>query len=319
MIPIVSIIVPVYNSYPYLAKCLESVISQSFDRWECLLIDDGATDGSGDICDAWAEKDSRFRVFHQENRGVSTARNRGIIEGIGDFIAFIDSDDWVNEDYIADMVNQMDISVGLVVSGLYYESDETTRAFSPTSEIELIYKEQSSKWVQFIGLLYGPYGKLYRKSLISRYKIAFPDSMSLGEDMLFNLDYLRHIEKVKFIPKANYHYWVQDHNTLSRKARNDRFDIEYSLWNARALFFSEKALWNDELKDYMATQLWGIVYDGIFRYGKPSINYLNHVLSIPEIDSMRGSSALFHSSEYIKNAILRRDYLFFYLLRRLKP
>ena len=92
---LISIIIPVYNAEKYLNRCLDSVLAQTFTNWECLLIDDGSKDLSGKICDEYVSKDSRFRVFHKENGGVSVARNLGIRESLGEWIYFCDSDDYV--------------------------------------------------------------------------------------------------------------------------------------------------------------------------------------------------------------------------------
>ena len=96
--PLVTIIIPVYNVEKFLPQCLDSILSQTFTDWECILIDDGSPDNSGAICDEYAQQDSRFRVIHQENKGVSAARNAGLDVAKGEWIAFVDSDDWVERD-----------------------------------------------------------------------------------------------------------------------------------------------------------------------------------------------------------------------------
>lgn len=97
--PKISIIVPVYKVEKYLHRCLDSIVAQTFTDWECILVDDGSPDGSGKICDEYAEKDGRFKVFHQENQGVSAARNKGLDNAKGEWIGFVDSDDWVSKEY----------------------------------------------------------------------------------------------------------------------------------------------------------------------------------------------------------------------------
>ena len=176
MNPIVSIIIPVYNVEKYLNQCLESVLHQSFPDWECFIVDDGSTDRSGTICDAWAQVDSRFKVIHKSNEGVSSARNFVLNSATGKYISFIDSDDWVDEDYLSDMLNSIDPSTGLVVSGLDYEDSRNPRSLFPPSEILINFlgKGDSSDWIPYINLLYGPCVKLYRKSIISRYGLFFP-------------------------------------------------------------------------------------------------------------------------------------------------
>ena len=116
--PFISIIVPVYNAERYIDKCVESVIQQSYRNWELLLIDDGSTDKSGILCDGYEQIDNRIRVIHKPNGGVGSARNTGIESASGDFITFIDSDDWVEVDYIQDFVNKSPMKDSIIVSGL---------------------------------------------------------------------------------------------------------------------------------------------------------------------------------------------------------
>ena len=105
MNPLISLVIPVYNVEKYLDKCMESVLAQTYDNYEVILVDDGSTDNSGKMCDEYAERDSRVTVYHQKNSGVSVARNVGIENAKGEFISFIDSDDWVDESYLEKLVN----------------------------------------------------------------------------------------------------------------------------------------------------------------------------------------------------------------------
>ena len=102
--PKVSLIIPVYNVLAFLDHCLDSVLSQTFKDVEIIVIDDGSTDGGGRLCDAYAERDVRIQVFHTENRGLSAARNLGLEKATGDYVAFLDSDDWIEEDFLQRMV-----------------------------------------------------------------------------------------------------------------------------------------------------------------------------------------------------------------------
>ena len=103
--PLVSIIVPVYNVEPYLTKCITSIIKQTYRKIEIILVNDGSSDGCGKICDEFAKKDERIRVFHTENKGLSAARNYGIARASGDYLDFVDSDDWIEPDMFAFLVN----------------------------------------------------------------------------------------------------------------------------------------------------------------------------------------------------------------------
>ena len=318
MSSVVSIIIPVYNVAPFLEVCLQSVADQTFKEWECILVDDGSTDGSGVICDNWLEKDQRFRVIHQSNRGVSVARNTGISVAVGKYMVFVDADDWVEETYLSDLLEKSDDSVDMILSGIVQERTDGISRICPSRVINLKLSagNHSTDWVEYINLLYGPTAILYKNSIIKDKSLIFPEKQSLGEDMIFNLSYLDHSSNVLIIPKADYHYRILEGDSLSTKYRVNRFEIEYGLWKRRKSFFDKKGIWNKDLMDYMVVQLWGIVYNGVFNVKRPSMKYLRDVLSIPEIDLLKNSS--YNTSPRIRKAITTRDCLFFYILRRIK-
>lgn len=108
MNPLISVIVPVYNVERYLNQCIDSILAQTYKDFELILVDDGSKDKSGEICDEYVKKDSRIRVFHKKNGGVSSARNYGIDNAQGTYICFVDSDDWVDETYLEDMLKPGD-------------------------------------------------------------------------------------------------------------------------------------------------------------------------------------------------------------------
>lgn len=318
MSSVVSIIIPVYNAAPFLEVCLQSVAGQTFKEWECILVDDGSTDGSGVICDYWLDNDQRYRVIHQSNRGVSVARNVGISVAVGKYIVFIDADDWVEQTYLSDLLEQSNDSTDMILSGIIQERKDGISGICPSKEIviQLSAGAQSSDWVEYINLLYGPTAILYRNSIIKENSLIFPEQQSLGEDMIFNLSYLEQVSNALIIPKANYHYRILDGDSLSTMHRYNRFEIEYDLWKRRKSFFDKKGIWNKELMDYMVVQLWGIVYNGVFNVKRPSMKYLRDVLRIPEIDWLKKST--YNTSPRIRKAIISRNCLFFYILRRIK-
>lgn len=121
MNPKISVIVPVYNVEKYLHRCIDSILAQTFTDFELLLIDDGSTDGSGAICDEYATKDNRVRVFHKENGGVSSARNLGLDNMRGGYLTFVDSDDWVDSTYLGELIEYSDAD--LVVSDFIVEGE----------------------------------------------------------------------------------------------------------------------------------------------------------------------------------------------------
>ena len=141
--PKISVIVPVYNAEKYLHRCIDSILNQTFPDFELLLIDDGSKDQSGEICDEYAKKDSRVKVFHKENGGVSSARNVGIDNAVGEYICFCDSDDWVEKTWLLSFFERMCDNDMLITSFNIYENEKKVefKSFVSLSDKRLIIKE----------------------------------------------------------------------------------------------------------------------------------------------------------------------------------
>ena len=317
----ISIIIPVYNVASYLNRCVTSIINQEMTNWECILVDDGSTDGSGEICDHFSILDSRISVIHQKNQGVSIARNRGIKEAKGEFICFVDSDDWVSEKYLSDLTKGLkNESIDMVVTGINQEfSNHSSKTIKPNRLIQMkLQNAYTQVFVDYAELFYGPVCILYKLSIIKDHNLSFPENLSLGEDMLFNLRYMNHIRMIMLAPYANYFYRIQNSNTLMTIYRDDRFFIEYELWKFREEFLKKHRMWNNISQEYMYRQLWGIVYNGIFNKRKPTISYMKKIMETKEIEDLKGYYELFNTKPWIKKAIIRRAYIFFYLTRIIK-
>jgi len=208
-VPEVSIIVPVYNSEKYLSKCINSIRNQKFQDFEILLIDDGSDDNSGKICDLFEKKDKRIKVIHQNNSGVSAARNKGISVARGRFISFIDSDDYIDPDMIGEMVHAMENNnTGMVICGFrcVNEHGDFIRKVIIHQKTDVIWsKEQTLK--EIFAMPQTIYGyccnKMFRKELVSK---EFECGIRIGEDLLFVVNYLKNINLTVYIPKALYNY-----------------------------------------------------------------------------------------------------------------
>lgn len=315
----ISVIIPVFNVAEYLSRCMASIISQSFQDWECILIDDGSTDGSGILCDRWAEKDPRITVLHQQNAGVSSARNRGINLAKGEYIAFVDSDDTLEPSYLSMLFNAVSaLRADLIVCGMetIYQ-DGSMKVSSPTTSgfftldsnhiSDLLDLERAT-------LLYGPVVKLFRKRIITDQHLLFDETQDYGEDLLFNLSYLRFSGSIVRVPQALYHYYRRE-NTLSTVFRTDCFKVDYNQWKALRSFHEETGLMNEEVMRYLSQRLWGIIYDALFAFPKhpdASLSYLKRVLSVPEIDTLCQYEDVFRCASWIKRRILRRKAIWFY-------
>lgn len=199
----ISLIIPVYNVAPYLRKCLDSILYQDSRDWEALLIDDGSTDASGAICDEYAGKDSRFRVFHKENGGVSSARNVGLDNAKGDWIWFVDGDDWIKTDSIGKLSQaSAQYDCDMIIFGIeYYGEDlnvvgvEKRNLVVDKSKDEII-----SPWD------YPPQNYLVRLSVINEYNLRFSEGVPMGEDLEFQYKCLICCRRPISIPDILYCY-----------------------------------------------------------------------------------------------------------------
>lgn len=207
--PKISVIVPVYNDEQYLPRCIDSILAQTFADFELLLIDDGSKDHSSEICDEYAEKDRRIRVFHKENGGVSSARNLGLDNAIGEWIAFVDSDDKIEKGYLYNLcINSNDVD--FVICG-YKQDGRICKTvvykegiFNMHSYDDLSYFNRSE--IESKCLFYCPWRKLFKNKLIKENHIKFDESMFLGEDTCFLISYVKYVNKLKVINDTSYIY-----------------------------------------------------------------------------------------------------------------
>lgn len=219
----ISIIVPVYNTKNYLHKCIQSVIGQTYSDWELILVDDGSTDGSSEICDHYSVQYNNIRTIHLVNGGVSNARNKGIDNALGEWITFLDSDDWLSPDYIAacfqqdavEMTNLVLLPVCIVSSGMERPyGGNYPRIDSITTE------EMNCSTADFI-LGYGiTIAKVYHRGLLNQYGIRFDTNLSTHEDHLFYLSYLSHVKSFYFRHIGMYNYMLGNGNNQTSLSRN---------------------------------------------------------------------------------------------------
>lgn len=203
-----SIVVPVYNVRAYLPQCLESLIGQTYRNLEIICVDDGSTDGSGAILDEYAAKDDRIKVIHQENAGVSAARNRGLDFAVGEYVTFVDGDDWIERDgYEKAMVGAME-NVDIIHFGTCLDSwGETEEA----KKLQQWFSCQLPDGIQPLPVLYGVMNsnvtnKLYRRALIEKYGIRFPEHVAYAEDLAFHYFFVSVAQRVYTLGDKIYHY-----------------------------------------------------------------------------------------------------------------
>ena len=245
----ISVVVPIYKAENYLPQCVDSILTQTFTDFELLLVDDGSPDRCGKICDAYAAKDNRVRVFHQENKGPSAARNLGLAEAVGKYITFVDADDMVAETYLeklfsaAEAVDASQAICGVIftwgttaIPGGHYFGNAVIEQKDILDKIidPLAFHEDK---VQHQGLQY-VYGRIYRKEIIDRFGLRFDESMRYAEDWLFNIDFYRYAQRVVFVEERLYEYCQRD-GSLSKKYRPNRFEDEVKIGKLFRQWFPE--------------------------------------------------------------------------------
>ena len=207
-VPEISVIVPVYKVEEYLPQCVDSILVQTFTNFELLLVDDGSPDRCGEICEEYAGKDTRIRVFHQQNSGVSAARNIGLQHAKGTYIVFVDSDDWVSTDYLLHLYKSLpDTGIGLVMGGaLKYSIDGKLIGKITLPEIFI---------GSNIGEGFAEYGldrfgfsrsKLYSAELIRENKLCFDCNVHCMEDLIFMIDYILLSDYIRLCNFMDYNY-----------------------------------------------------------------------------------------------------------------
>lgn len=236
MPPTFSIIIPVYNVAPYLRECLDSVLAQTFTDWECICVDDGSTDGSGAILDEYADKDARFKVLHQQNAGPSVARNLGIENAKGEWLSFVDADDFIPSDYLsafAIVPEKADINW---FSVKYLFEDKTTMIVgydsnglvSNKSEIlhhisRLLHNDTKK---DFLGYTVN---KFFRTELIRQANTRFTPGLNLCEDEVFTLEVLQFAQTIRIDDRNGYFYrWHSQGLTQSGKKKLDKLVDSYA-------------------------------------------------------------------------------------------
>lgn len=224
-IPLISIIVPVYNSAPYLNKCLDSIARQSFKDWECVLVNDGSTDKSGEICREFEKQDDRFVLINQPNSGVSRARNNGIERARGKFITFVDSDDYIKEDYLLAFLRCHPQEKSLTISGLI-SKNRYEEYISFKYEDSLNISDNINELIVKNDLLKdgGPVNKLFDLNLIRYYNLRFDESLSYHEDHIFVYTYYLYLKEINLTSYCGYYYMYygeQSNNSLSRLGKKN--------------------------------------------------------------------------------------------------
>ena len=220
--PPFSIIVPVYNDENNLTRCLDSIISQTFTDFECLLIDDGSTDNSPAICDEYAKKNSRIRVFHKNNEGISKTRQFGINNATGRFTVFVDSDDWIESSLLQKAVQVIDTAKADIIFMDFYDENSLGKERYVPQNISVQDINAVIRHVFEQKLYSCLWNVILKRDLYLFNNISFIEGINYGEDSLFVIELLLNNPKIEYLSGAYYHHTF-NHNSFTRKNKKNRY------------------------------------------------------------------------------------------------
>ncbi len=210
----ISIIIPAYNSEMYIDKCIESIVNQTYIDWEIIIVIDGSEDHTEEKARVWEEKNTNIRVLSQKNQGAGPARNNGLCHATGEYVMFIDPDDWIERTMLEVYIREIDSNNGcdLLISDSicdYYDGNKYLYSdFKKVEPLSCCSKEEirHQYFKLFVnGLVRGPVCKLYKKEIIDKYRLGFP-SLRRSQDIVFNYLYYDHISSIKVFDSHFYHY-----------------------------------------------------------------------------------------------------------------
>lgn len=323
----ISVIVPVYNVENYLDKCIQSILSQSYKNFELILIEDGSTDRSKDICNKWQKIDTRITIIHQKNSGVSRSRNKGLSISKGKYIAFIDSDDWIAKDYLQTFITYVKkYDVDIIASGTYnYYNNAPIEKIQLTETGCLDFKKANQYYQMMTSQhMTSPTCKLYKKALIDNYNILFNEKINLAEDREFNLKYMSIVKTGYITSYVGYYYRRNIENSLTHQKHNTKFKYDCIHWKFSLNNYFERGFYNiDYIDTYLSNELYNIVNDQLINDSKEYslFKFANHVKSYyPQIDFtyLVKNKNKIKSPYWKKTIITKQKLLFLFIIYKIR-
>lgn len=302
---LVSIIVPIYNKAQYLDQCILSILGQSCQSLQLLLIDDGSTDGCPEICRRYASMDSRVQVLSEPNRGVSAARNLGLDHAKGRYVAFVDSDDWIGTDYAKHLTDGMKNGECQMAVCNYYEyywqengRMEPKDYCKGQRTLKQYLLDMAKKPIHnYYGVLWN---RCFERRIIEDAGLRFDMSLRYGEDTAFILNYLSHVRQVNTLPEMDYYYRYAIRSAVTKTSRDNRQHIE----QAAAVYRNYKDLW--------CKLGWYGRYKKLVQFTGARI-YFDERQWLPQEDWL-----FLYDKCLRENGFSRADYLFFAVMRTAK-
>ena len=247
---LISIIVPVYNVEKYIHKCIDSIINQTYKNLEILLIDDGSTDNSSSICDKYEKLDSRIKVIHKKNNCAAAARNTGLEVATGEYIAFVDSDDFIDKNMYKDMIEKsLKYDCDLVMCDCYKVCGDNKEKFTHNIRggfynKEQLYKEYFDKLLMKDDINYPPTISncvcLIKKEIIKNNNLKYVEGIRFSEDLLFGSQIMYYVERFYYMKDKYYYNYISNPLSVTSTYYEGKWDIFLKLYEEIRLFFKEK-------------------------------------------------------------------------------
>lgn len=271
---LISVVVPCYNVEKYLEKCVQSIVCQTYTNLEIILVDDGAKDSTPQLCDKLALTDSRIKVIHKANGGLSDARNAGLAVASGKFITFFDSDDWIEPDTIKKAYEKMLVdNLDLVVWGYVadFVDDNETVLNSRKCMVNGICEKGNADVLtkkNTLGLSGYAWNKLYKTNIIKENNLVFDKGISLVEDILFNSKYFCQCKKIEFIDYIGNHYIQRGRVTLGTKRYENIFELKLMGCEAREKILKYFDVEDNDIRKIMSSFYYGALKAAILNIKK---------------------------------------------------
>ena len=321
-----SVIIPVYNVEKYIDRCLKSVISQNYDDLEIIVVDNGSTDRSGSICDIYANEDANISVYHIENHGVGSARNFGLSKARGEFIYFVDSDDYLVGNLFAEFEDKLTPDLDLLVFS-YYNSFEQEMTEKNRKKKVLPYNGSYDKYdfskifkdLFLSDMLYTVWNKLYRREFLIENNISF-EKYELGEDVRFNLNAYRNVNKV-YLSQDSYYVYVIGRKGSAMSSYNPK-RLQYQLQELE-LVDSLLKDWNIDSSNLDNTVKARILMSNIHNISKQKLPVIKKVKLVKEICKSKDMADFIRNDSSILNPLVKillrcRMYIVLIYLKRMQ-
>lgn len=328
MMPELSVIVPVYNTKKYLRRCLESILAQTVQDMEIICVNDGSTDGSEEILEEYAKEDSRIHIVSQENKGLGAARNAGILKAKGEYIGFVDSDDFIEPDMYEKMLGsarQHDSDIVLTNINLYYTDSGKTDLFRSN-----VYYDEMESMGGFTAVEYprimqfiGAWDRIYRRAFLEEHRLQNPVNR-IYEDVLFTVQCNVLAKRISVVNKPLYYYRKNTGvSIVDKEVKNDsyKFDFLKNLEESKA-FLVEQDKFEMLGKEFLAFQLTGIMFHQYNMQTRASflqfMTELSRILSASDIEIMNSTTNIWAVKVYlnrVKKKRFKQAYLIYLLCK----